>query len=270
MTTPIAELVQEAQALGLYPPPFVGFPSIARLSRDCWVSEKIDGSNASVHITDDGRMFVGSRTRWITPDNDNYGFARWAYAHQDELLMLGPGHHFGEWWGQGCQRNYGLKEKRFSLFNMSRWLDDAARPACCHVVPLLYRGPFDTTVIDQVLADLQRDGSRAAPGFMNPEGIVVYHEKAHASFKKTIGSDGHKTEKVQTHAPATTPAPKAVSMQEQHDALHATVVDLLGRFANLQTLGLALFEEVGRCCLGEEGYEERYRYVRDIADKVRA
>ena len=193
-TTAILEdLTRETEALGLYPPPFVGFPSIARLSRDCWVTEKIDGTNASIHITDDYRMFVGSRTRWITPDNDNYGFAKWAYARQPDLLRLGPGHHFGEYWGQGCQRNYGLKEKRFSLFNVGRWLDDVDRPDCCHVVPLLYRGPFDTTVINQVLADLERDGSRAAPGFMLPEGIVVYHEKARVSFKKTIGSDGNKS-----------------------------------------------------------------------------
>jgi hypothetical protein len=79
-----------------------------------------------------------SRSRWITPDDDNFGFAAWVEANRDELLTLGPGRHFGEWWGSGIQRGYGLPkgEKRFSLFNVSRWGE--SRPACCHVVPVLY------------------------------------------------------------------------------------------------------------------------------------
>lgn len=174
-------------------PIFREFPSIARLSREIIVSEKLDGTNAQIYITDDGQMFVGSRSRWITPEDDNYGFARWAEAHKDELIVgLGPGAHFGEYWGQGIQRKYGLTEKRFSLFNTTRWTDDV-RPACCHVVPVLYTGPFDTAMIDVVLGDLEKYGSRAAPGFMQPEGIVIYHEKARVSFKKTIGDDGHKS-----------------------------------------------------------------------------
>jgi hypothetical protein len=78
---------------------FMGFPKMGRLSRECWVTEKIDGTNAQIYITDDGQMLIGSRTRWITPESDNFGFARWATEHKDELLQLGPGRHFGEWWG---------------------------------------------------------------------------------------------------------------------------------------------------------------------------
>lgn len=33
------------------------------------------------------------------------------------------------------------------------------------------------------------DGSRAVPGFMNPEGIVVFHEASQTCFKKTIDGD---------------------------------------------------------------------------------
>lgn len=173
-------------------PPFTEFPSIARLSRDIIVTEKIDGTNAQVHITDDGRVYAGSRTRWITPLADNFGFAAWVQEHRDELLQLGPGSHFGEWWGAGIQRRYNIGEKRFSLFNVSRWSDDAVRPACCHVVPVLYTGPFDTAAIEATLTLLGATGSVAAPGFMNPEGVVVWHEKARVLFKKTLGDDGHK------------------------------------------------------------------------------
>lgn len=93
-------------------------PKIGRLSRGCTITEKIDGTNASVFIgayETEGLFLVGSRTRWITPTSDNYGFAHWAHSHKDELLQLGPGHHFGEWWGLGIQRRYGQLEKKFSL-----------------------------------------------------------------------------------------------------------------------------------------------------------
>lgn len=168
---------------------FPEFNKIARLSRNCVVTEKIDGTNASIYIGEAGEFLVGSRTRWITPDDDNYGFARWAHAHKEELLMLGPGQHFGEWWGNGIQRKYGLVEKRFSLFNTARWSDDAVRPSCCGVVPVLYEGIFNTEWIDAALANLSKNGSYAAPGFMKPEGIVVYHEAARVYFKKTVEKD---------------------------------------------------------------------------------
>src|SRR5882724_293770 len=100
---------------------FTEFNKIARLSRNCVVTEKLDGTNASIVIGEAGEFLVGSRTRWITPEDDNYGFARWAHTHKEELLTLGPGQHFGEWWGNGIQRKYGLSEKRFSLFNTARW-----------------------------------------------------------------------------------------------------------------------------------------------------
>lgn len=166
---------------------FVEFPKMARLSREIIVTEKIDGTNAQVHITEDGGFYVGSRTRWITPEHDNFGFAAWAHANRDELMQLGPGSHFGEWWGAGIQRRYGLDHKRWSLFNVARWGE--SRPACCHVVPVLYRGLFDTFEIETALQRLVFDGSAAAPGFMKPEGVVVYHIAGNVGFKKTIEKD---------------------------------------------------------------------------------
>ena len=88
---------------------FEGFPKIARLSREAIITEKIDGTNAQIYIGEDGQIIAGSRTRWITPDSDNFGFARWGEQHRVELAALGPGRHFGEWWGSGIQRGYGLE-----------------------------------------------------------------------------------------------------------------------------------------------------------------
>jgi len=179
---------------------FQEFPKIPRLSRECTITEKIDGTNAQILIADDlspfvldsGRevpFMVGSRTRWIFPENDNHGFARWAYEHAEDLMALGPGSHFGEWWGQGIQRKYNIGEKRFSLFNTYRWSDPATRPECCDCVPVLYTGVFDTAIAYLTLEDLATHGSIAAPGFEKPEGIVIYHHAARQYFKKTIEKD---------------------------------------------------------------------------------
>jgi hypothetical protein len=181
---------------------FIGFPKIARLSRQVTVSEKIDGTNSQICITEDGQFLTGSKNRWITPEDDNYGFSKWAHEHRDELLSLGKGHHYGEWWGLGIQRGYNLKEKRFSLFNTLRWGDvrdrvkyPQDRPSCCYVVPILYEGIFNTFEIDKALLELRRSGSVAASGFYPAEGIVVYHTAANIAFKKTIiNDDKHKGE----------------------------------------------------------------------------
>ena len=190
---------------------FTGFPKLARLNREMIITEKLDGTNASVFInnydleeninSDDSIIAIsngltiraGSRTRWITSNNDNYGFAQWVLKNSDELFSLGEGHHFGEWWGNGIQRNYNLPkgEKRFSLFNTAKWADDGKdiRPNCCDVVPVLATGLFDSEIIKFYLNKLASNGSYAAPGFKNPEGIVVFHTAANQSFKITIKDD---------------------------------------------------------------------------------
>jgi hypothetical protein len=217
---------------------FLPFPKLARLNRDIVVTEKLDGTNAQVYIVDSmdpfseenqlavarrpvpdgfGRwelMFAGSRTRWITPEADNNGFAKWVKENAEELFELGAGQHFGEWWGGKIQRGYqvGLvpPAKRFSLFNTGRWEDRHMdgliymgdgqvgsipaegkqwAPACCRVVPVLYQGPFDQLAIVNTLERLRSKGSVAAPGFMRPEGIVVFHTAANAMFKVTLEND---------------------------------------------------------------------------------
>lgn len=188
--------------------PFVEFPKISRWSREVIVTEKIDGTNAQIYIDETmENIYAGSRNKWITPTDDNMGFAKWVQAHKEELLKLGPGSHFGEWWGLGIQRSYGLKEKKFSLFNVSRWSDQATRPACCDVVPTLFRGQMDElarpfllddkgrqwtdemTGLERIIENLRTKGSVAAPGFMRPEGVVIFCTAGGQLFKKTLEKD---------------------------------------------------------------------------------
>lgn len=167
---------------------FRGFNKIARLNREVIVTEKIDGTNGVIWVGDDStEMLVGSRSQWITTENDNFGFARWAVDHKAELLTLGPGYHYGEWWGAGIQRRYGLTDKRWSLFNVHRWSE--SRPACCHIVPVLARGVDIRLQTEKALQTLRDFGSSAAPGFMKPEGVVIFHTAASALFKVTLEKD---------------------------------------------------------------------------------
>lgn len=187
---------------------FTAFPKIPRWSREIVVTEKLDGSNASIYIPPDNSFILaGSRNRWLLPGKgDNFGFAGWAEANKDALMNLGPGRHFGEWWGLGINRAYGLTERRFSLFNTSRWCEKGAEPkkfakldgqfyyqreapVCCRVVPELYRGPLSPLEIHDCLTKLESAGSAAQPGFMKPEGIVIFHTAANQLFKKTLEAD---------------------------------------------------------------------------------
>jgi hypothetical protein len=193
---------------------FREWPKIARLNREMIVTEKIDGTNACVvidftpdpydrpgRITDNGAGLVvkvkdyapmivaaQSRKRVITPESDNFGFARWVREHAQELADgLGIGYHFGEWYGSGIQRSYGLDEKRFMLFNVDRWSEN--RPDCCEAATTLYRGTFRTDIANALVDKLRDEGSAHVPGFANPEGIVVYHRASNASFKVTCEKD---------------------------------------------------------------------------------
>jgi hypothetical protein len=168
---------------------FKEFPKMPRWSREVIITEKIDGTNASIYIGENGEFRAGSRTRWITPEDDNFGFAGWAYFHKDELMKLGIGHHFGEWWGKGIQRGYGLLERRFSLFNVSRWGNGSLRPECCDIVPIIDQGMMRPRIMEDALELLRGYGSFAAPGFMNPEGVVMFHVQGNIGFKKTLEKD---------------------------------------------------------------------------------
>ncbi|HEX8489349.1 MAG TPA: RNA ligase family protein [Propionibacteriaceae bacterium] len=170
---------------------FQAWPKIARLNRDITITEKIDGTNAAVLVGDDLSVGAQSRSRIITPDTDNFGFARWVRENAESLAaILGPGRHFGEWWGVGIQRRYGLTEKRFSLFNTARYgTTDFTELPQVGAVPVLYEGPFEQYAVLSALQDLQDNGSHAAPGFMDPEGVVVFHSAAQQMFKVTIKGD---------------------------------------------------------------------------------
>jgi RNA ligase len=207
---------------------FTPWPKIPRLFKDPMViTEKIDGTNGAVGVVQlepgghwdagqanqivwsgDGEtayaVYAQSRNRITTPDrgggggSDNYAFAEWVWANGSELVrVLGVGLHYGEWWGRGIGRGYGLTERRFSLFNTSRWrhlADPEARaaikpPEPLTVVPTLWTGTPDTIRVHFHLGLLKAMGSEAAPGYMNPEGICVFLPSGKQIYKVTFEGD---------------------------------------------------------------------------------
>jgi hypothetical protein len=202
---------------------FQKWPSIPRMSKErVTVTEKIDGSNAAIRIRplliDDDRtdqvdtvsidgvhwtVWAQSRSRFLQPtkQGDNFGFARWVYDNAVELVnILGHGDHYGEWWGSGIQRGYGLKEKRFSLFNAPRW-NEVLHPTEArsvvpnlYIVPTLFAGSFYDMDLTALRDDLTKHGSKAMLGW-KAEGMVVYLRELNASYKVLLeGDDIHKWE----------------------------------------------------------------------------
>lgn len=171
---------------------FVAWPKTTRLFRDIVITEKIDGTNAAIIVTDDGRIGAQSRNRLLTREADNYGFCNWVMDNADQLIeILGPGRHFGEWWGKSIGRKYGLDHREFSLFNTSAWrdLNASVGSAIVNSVPVLYEGVFDQDEIEYWLRALKEHGSRADPGFMNPEGICIYHTQTRLVQKVTLDNN---------------------------------------------------------------------------------
>ncbi len=213
---------------------FAPWPSISRLNKEAIYTEKIDGTNAAVVIEriapsngpyadwelellgwsgkedvvyDESGVYLvaaQSRKRFITPGDDNFAFAKWVYDNSAKLVkVLGEGRHFGEWWGSGIQGGYGLSggERRFSLFNVKRWeytLDwnegHELIPQL-YMVPVLDRSMFSTERAKELVHELRYTGSWASPGFMKPEGVVVFHTASQTPYKTFLENDDvHKWE----------------------------------------------------------------------------
>ncbi len=158
---------------------FIVYPKIEQMGKlHMTITQKLHGTNAQILVRE-GRseaqwaINAGSRTRWLTPEDDNHGFCKWVYENKDQLIeKLGEGRHYGEWAGKGINAGEGLPNKKFFLFNWRRY-QQKELPENVDTVPVLYTGKFDLEKINEVFQDLKTNGSRAFPGYMKPEGIVV-------------------------------------------------------------------------------------------------
>jgi len=121
----------------------------------------------------------------LTIEEDNFGFAQWVNKNAEQLVLdLGVGYHFGEWWGIGINRGYGLDHRRFSLFNPAKHSE-----VCYHVPPVrtLTHHEYETlNWYEETKKEFIEFGSIAAEGYMKPEGFVIYAERAKTYWKVII------------------------------------------------------------------------------------
>lgn len=200
---------------------FKSWGSTTRENKNKTITEKIDGTNACI-VAQDGKVTAQSRKRIITPDDDNYGFAKWVYENAGALLdTLGYGYHYGEWYGEGIQKNpLGIEGKRFALFHATKYTEangfDLERVDGLETVPLLHHGQCDVWTIPNIMQDLDTYGSKVKgaktttvkseiPGFddtmfqfdraANAEGVIIWNNETKTRTKMLLKDDAfHKWE----------------------------------------------------------------------------
>lgn len=180
-------------------PAFEPWAKIPRLRNEIvTITEKLDGTNAQILVTET-QIWAGSRSRWLGgldakgKISDNYAFNAWVQENHEKLRLLGPGRHYGEWYGFGIgPRGYGLPEKRLALFNTFRPAETL--PPGIEQVKILYQGPGLelSKIVAELIADLKTNGSKHVPGYMRPEGLVVYSSLTKTRYKVLCEGDDSK------------------------------------------------------------------------------
>lgn len=199
---------------------FRGWGSTTRENKHKDVMEKIDGTNGCVVIWD-GKVSAQSRKRIITPGDDNFGFAKWVYDNAGVLMdTLGYGYHYGEWFGEGIQKNpLGIEGKRFALFQATKYTEkngyELSKVDGLETVPLLHSGQCDVWTIPNIMRNLETYGSKvvgaaaekvasAIPGLKSEvvyskaadaEGIIIWNKETQTRTKMLLKDDAfHKWE----------------------------------------------------------------------------
>jgi len=160
------------------------------------ITEKIHGTNAHVHVVKDEagnlRAHAAKRTSYARV-GEHFGFGSYVAANEAEICgKLGEGRHYGEWVGPGVNSDYGLKEKVFVLFNHAYHQprkDAGQLPPQMDVVPVLYDGPYEPGLVERVKANLRASGSKFAPGFARPEGVVITFPQFGTTLKSVFAAE---------------------------------------------------------------------------------
>jgi len=183
--------------------------SFPRVQYGCKV--KLDGTNAGIRIVrnddDEFEFAAQSRSRVITPEGDNYGFATWVYANEKWVVQVAKRCLFGElkdilvfgeWAGPGVQKRTSvskIERRMFFVFGVilnpesddpflvyKPWdIEDGLveHPDVC-VIPFMESWPTAYFGEDKPVAD-----------FINATNdIVEWVEKCDPFVKKTFGIEG--------------------------------------------------------------------------------
>lgn len=160
---------------------FKNFPKLIPDGEEVYVTEKIHGANARYLWADD-RFYIGSRNRWIKPEDDTVwkaavdecpGILEWCKAFPETIL-------FGEIYGRVQSLTYGAPNQvrfaGFAALNKSSWISQtqlflSLLGAGVEHAPILYHGPFKREALE-ALAEEDSVVASAPKGHMR-EGVVV-------------------------------------------------------------------------------------------------
>ena len=88
---------------------------------------KLDGTNGGVQLLPSGEVLAQSRSRLLSPSDDNMGFGAWVEANRSYFESVQTdGEHliiFGEWCGQGIQKRTSISKvprRIFAVFAIQR------------------------------------------------------------------------------------------------------------------------------------------------------
>jgi hypothetical protein len=174
---------------------------------ECYVFPKIDGTNASLWLGDDGKLCAGSRNRELSLDNDNAGFMAWAVNSPEikQFFLDNPSCRlYGEWLVPHSLKTYRSDVwRRFYVFDVMR--DDKYIPyneyvdslKDCYIdyimpIAILRNGTYEQ-FIDQLAKNvfLIEDGKGAGKGivikrydYKNKFGCTTWAKIVTSEFKE--------------------------------------------------------------------------------------
>lgn len=210
--------------------PFVKYQHVERFGTEetegidlgvCYVFPKLDGTNASIWLSESGEVCAGSRNRKLTLEKDNGGFLSWVNANKDQFQAFFDEYPhmrlYGEWLIPHTLKTYREDSwRRFWIFDVTdKSLDEKRKPKegesnlhypyenyylkldkykLDHIEPLCTISDPTREQLDKVLNSntyLIQDGSGAGEGiviknyeYQNPYGRQTWAKLVRNEFKE--------------------------------------------------------------------------------------
>ena len=150
----------------------------------CYVFPKIDGSNGSIWLKDNGEIGCGSRNRELTLDNDNQGFMAWVLEQENIKRFLKDWQGlslYGEWLVPHTLRTYDESAwRKFYVFDVVNDLGDYFKFNAYKVLLQEYGIEFippicviENPTAESLTNQLEKNGYLIEDGKGAGEGIVI-------------------------------------------------------------------------------------------------
>ena len=135
---------------------------------------KLHGTNAGIRLLEDGTLVAQSRSRDLTPEDDNAGFAAFVVEHAELIRKFlfnnKPGVVFGEWCGGNIQKGVALNQlqKQFVVFAATDWSEEPQLVPFLTFFVVRADGTHDLVEIENPCVDID---------FARPDEVVATFEE---------------------------------------------------------------------------------------------